>query len=451
MEKNEMISRIEGSGHGRIKFAVSDIDGILRAKTLNLKKFREIADKSIGFCDVIFGWDVNDKCYDNTKITGWHTGYPDQQVRIDLNTFRRVPWDNDLPYFLGDFSVEGSEVAACPRSLLKKIRRECEELGYQAVFSQEFEWFNFTGTPNQLADTDYRELTPMSSGMFGYSQLRPALHRDYFNELFDSLEKFNVPLEALHTETGPGVYEASIRHDEILSAADKAILFKTAVREIAYRHGLMASFMAKWNADLPGCSGHIHQSLWSSDGKRNLFFPGPGQQKMNRLMESYLAGQLFCLPEILPMYAPTINSYKRLRNGSWAPSTVTWGTENRTTAIRLIEGDESATRLEMRVPGSDCNPYLAMSAALASGIYGIRNNLRLEIPETKGNAYAKKEILRLPADLKEATGRMHRSAVAKELFGEAFTDHFTRTREWECDEFARAVTSWELKRYFEII
>ncbi len=451
MDKNEILKRIEQSGHRKIKFAICDIDGILRAKVLHIDKFQEIANSSVGFCDVVFGWDANDTCYDNIEMTGWHTGYPDKRASLDFSTFRTVPWEDEIPYFLGDFNSPDSQVAACPRSLLKKIRKQGEDMGYKAIFAHEYEWFNFIGTPNQLAESGYRELQPISPGMFGYSQLRPSQYHNYFRELFDLSGQFDIPLESLHTETGPGVYEAAIRYDEVLPAADKAVLFKSAVKEIAYRHGIVASFMAKWNENLPGCSGHIHQSIWSKDGGKNLFYSGNPEKPMSQLMESYLAGLLFCLPEILPMYAPTINSYKRLRDGAWAPTTVTWGDDNRTTAVRMINGDEKSTRLEMRVPGSDANPYLAMAASLASGLYGIKNNLKLEIPKTIGNAYQDKKAPKLPANLLDSTRIMSRSAVAKELFGEEFVDHFTKTREWEWREFSKTVTNWELKRYFEII
>lgn len=451
METNELIKKIEQSGHRKIKYAISDIDGILRAKIVHLKKFITAVKEGTGFCDVVFGWDANDSCYDNTGFTGWHTGYPDQKASIDLHTFRTIPWNNEMPYFLADFSREASGAVPCPRSLLKKVISQCDDLGFKAIFSHEFEWFNFVGTPNQLAASDYRELTPISPGMFGYSQLRPELYQAYCNELFDFLEKFQIPLESFHTETGPGVYEASIAYDDILAAADKAILFKSSVKEIAYRHGIMASFMAKWNENLPGSGGHIHQSLQSKDGQKNLFWSDDPQKSMTPLLESYLAGQLKCLPEVFPMYAPTINSYKRLRLGAWAPSTVTWGRDNRTAAVRLICSDEHSARLEMRVPGADCNPYLAMAASLASGLYGIRNNLKLEIPETHGNAYEETRATRLPGSLADATRNMRESVIARELFGESFVEHFVSTREWECREFARTVTSWELKRYFEII
>lgn len=450
MVKQEIVRKLEEAGHKKIKFAICDIDGILRSKTLLLDKFIEFSEKSAGFCDVVFGWDSNDVCYDNVEMTGWHTGYPDKKAHLDLETFRNVPWDSNIPYFLGDFENEEG-VPACPRSLLKKIRHQATEMGYRAIFAQEFEWFNFIGTPNELAATDYQKLQPLSPGMFGYSQLRPSLNKEYFNDLFDLLHQFNVPLESLHTETGPGVYEAAIRYDEILAAADKATLFKTGVKEIAYQHGIIASFMAKWNEQLPGCSGHIHQSLWSSNQSENLFYSGNPEQPMSSLMESYLAGVLQCLPVVLPLYAPTINSYKRLRDGAWAPTTVSWGYDNRTTAVRILNGDKKSTRLEMRVAGSDTNPYLAMAASLASGLYGIKNNLKLEAPAVIGNAYSKSDAMKLPTNLLQATQQMAQSTIANEIFGETFVQHFTKTREWEWREFSKTVTDWELKRYFEII
>ena len=451
MEKQEIINRIEKSGQQKVKYAICDIDGILRAKTIHTEKFLEIAGKSVGYCDVVFGWDSNDRCYDNIELTGWHTGYPDKKAALDLQTFRTVPWDNNIPYFLADFDVPGQQVAACPRSLLKNVRKQATDMGYKSIFSEEFEWFNFCGTPNQLAENNYRNLQPITPGMFGYSQLRPSQHLAYYNELFDMLMQFNIPIESMHTETGPGVYEACIFYDEALAAADKATLFKSAVKEIAYRHGFVATFMAKWNEQLPGSSGHIHQSIWSSDGGRNLFYSGKPDAPMSELMESYLAGQLLCLPEILPMYAPTINSYKRLRDGAWAPNTITWGIDNRTTAVRVISRDEKSTRIEMRVPGADSNPYLAMAASLASGLYGIRNNLKLSSPAIVGNAYTHPNAKRLPANLLDATRAMANSKIANELFGADFTRHFTQTREWEWREFSLAVTDWERKRYLEII
>lgn len=451
MGKNKILELIRKENIQKIKFGFSDIDGVLRGKVVHKDKFLEAVDNQIGFCDVVFGWDANDQCYDNSRITGWHTGFPDTRASIDTSTFRRVPWDNHIPFFIADFSRAGAEgLAACPRTLLKKIRSRAEEMGLKAIFSMEFEWFNFVGTPNQLAGAGYRELQPITPGMFGYSLVRPSQYKDFFNALFDQLLQFDVPVEGIHTETGPGVYEATVVYDEVLNAADKAILFKTGVKEIALQHGLVASFMAKWNEQLPGSGGHIHQSLWDRSG-RNIFFSEEKESRMNPQIESYLAGILKCLPELLPMYAPNINSYKRLREGAWAPVSLSWGYDNRTVAVRVIGGLEKSARLEMRVPGADANPYLAMAACLASGLYGIKNNLKLDIKETIGNGYEDQESEKLPANLYEATSRMKNSPLARELFGDGFVDHFTGTREWEWREYGKSVTDWELRRYFEII
>ncbi len=452
MNAEQIKAYLEENNIKKIKFAFADIDGILRGKVIHYKKFLDGLENGYGFCDVVFGWDSADQCYDNVKLTGWHTGYPDQQAIIDLSTFRTIPWNENIPFFLADFSKSnGTSLAACSRSLLKKIAAECHEMGFHPEFAQEFEWFNFKETPKTLQDKDFNNLEPLTPGMFGYSILRTSENSDFYNDLYNLLFEFNVPLEGLHTETGPGVYEAAILHDQVLAAADKAVLFKTAVKEIAYKHGIIASFMAKWNQSLPGCSGHIHQSLWDIDKKENLFYSAVDENNMSELHKHYLAGQLHCLPHLLPMYAPTINSYKRLVEGAWAPTTITWGIDNRTTAFRVLHPSKGYTRLETRIPGSDSNPYLAMAAALASGLYGIKNKLTLDIPKTIGNGYQNKENGVLAGNLLEATNAMKNSNLAIELFGNDFVEHFSETRLWECKQYAKAVTDWELKRYFEII
>jgi len=449
---HDVIESVEEYSGAKVKLAICDIDGVLRGKVIHKNKFLSIVDDGFGFCDVVFGWDSSDKAYDNIEFTGWHTGYPDAKAKVDLSTFRRVPWDNEIPFFLADFwDFEGNPLPICPRNLFKTIIAQTAEMGFTPIFSQEFEWFNFKENPQELKEKDFRHVQPMTPGMFGYSILRSSLKSSFYNDLFDLLRNFDVPLEGLHTETGPGVYEAAIAHSEALESADRAVLFKTGVKEIAFKHELMASFMAKWDPNLPGCSGHIHQSLWNLDQSQNLFYNGKRKYGMSKIMKSYLAGQLYCLPYILPMYAPTINSYKRLVEGAWAPTTVTWGLDNRTTAIRVLTNSSKSARLEMRVCGSDVNPYLAMSAALASGLYGIRRDLKLDQPHTVGNGYQDFNNGLLPGDLNEASQAMKHSEVATELFGSEFLNHFIQTREWEWREYSRSVTDWELRRYFEII
>jgi glutamine synthetase len=436
----------------KVKVAITDIDGILRGKYIHKDKFQSILDGGFGFCDVVFGWDSSDKCYENADFTGWHTGYPDAKAKLDLSTYRKVPWDNDVPFFLGHFEDEdGTRLDICPRNLLRKITEDCEGQGYDPAFSQEFEWFNFREDPQDLHDRGFRDPQHLTPGMFGYSLLRSSQNNDFFNELFDLLYKFDVPIEGLHTETGPGVYEAAILYTHVLEAADRAVLFKAGAKEIGSKHGIMPTFMPKFSESLPGCSGHIHQSLWDKSTGKNLFYDEKSSTKMSSFMESYIAGLLTCLPEVLPMYAPTINSFKRLVEGAWAPTTLTWGIDNRTTAIRALPGSANSTRIELRVPGSDSNPYLAMSAALASGLYGVKNNLKLSSKPVIGNGYEDKSNGILPGTLKDATKIFKNSKIANELFGESFVKHFSQTREWECRQFDQAVTDWEVKRYFEII
>ena len=331
-KEHPALAAVRKQGHGKVKVAVSDIDGILRGKYLHRDKFFAAADSGFGFCDVVFGWDSHDACYDNTQVTGWHHGFPDALARIDLDTARHVPWDGGVPFFLGEFvDADGSPFAVCPRQTLKRVLKRAEKLGFAAMAGMEFEWFNFAETPQSWAAKHGVGPEPITPGMFGYSLLRMADQRGFFNALMDDMAAFGVPIEGLHTETGPGVYEVAITFSEALEAADRAILFKTGAKEIGKRYGVMPSFMAKWNAALPGCSGHIHQSL--SDGRKNLFFDAKASRSMSKLFESYLAGQVACLMEFAPMFWPTINSYKRLVDGFWAPVKPTWGIDNRTASF----------------------------------------------------------------------------------------------------------------------
>jgi len=452
-KEHPALAAIRASDTGKVKVAVSDIDGILRGKYLHRDKFFGAAEGGFGFCDVVFGWDSGDQCYDNTQVTGWQHGFPDALARIDLDTARHVPWDNNVPFFLGEFvNADGSPYPVCPRQTLKRVLKRAEKLGFAPMAGCEFEWFNFAETPQSWAGKRGVGPEPITPGMFGYSLLRMADQREFFNALMDDMAAFRVPIEGLHTETGPGVYEAAIAFSGALEQADRAILFKTGAKEIGKKYGVMPSFMAKWNAQLPGCSGHIHQSL--SDGKTNLFYDAKGKSprgSMSKLFESYLAGQVACLMEFAPMFWPTINSYKRLVDGFWAPVKPTWGVDNRTASFRVIAGAPKSTRLETRCPGADMNPYLAMAAVIAAGLHGVEKGLKLTAPPITGTNQGAENIPRAPRSLIETTRIFRASAVARDWLGDTFVDHFAATREWEHRQWQDAVTDWELKRYFEII
>jgi len=449
----QLTEEISRSGVTKVKVAVTDIDGVLRGKYIHRDKFLSAATSGLGFCNVVFGWDMADVCTDNARYTGWHTGYPDAEVRLDPATFRKVPWDGQVPFLLGDFWYGGGKnpLEICPRQLLKKVIARTVEAGFDALTSLEYEWFNFRETPQSLAGKGHTRPELLTPGMFGYSVLRLSQNQPFVNALTDDMGAFGVPIEGLHTETGPGVFEAAIMYSDPLEAGDRAVLFKTGAKEIGHRFGILPTFMAKWNADLPGCSGHVHQSLWDRKSGKNAFYDERDPYRMSEVFNHYVAGQMHCLPEILPLYAPTVNSYKRLVEGAWAPTKVNWGVDNRTTALRVIPGSGKSTRLETRVNGSDSNPYLALAAALASGLYGITHKLALPSDRVAGNGYQDIEAPALPRNLYEATVKMEKSALARDLFGDAFVDHFAATRHWEWRQFSKAVTSWEMVRYFEII
>ena len=449
----KVIDAVRKAPGARVKVAVSDIDGILRGKYIHKDKFLSAAEGGFGFCDVVFGWDSQDVCYDNTTITGWHKGFPDALARIDLSTYRTVPWDDGVPFFLAEFVAEsnGKEVPhpLCPRQLLKRVLARAAKSGFSPMCGMEFEWFNFAETPQTWAQKKGVDPEPITPGMFGYSLLRANAAQPFFAALFNELGAFGVPIEGLHTETGPGVYEAAILFSEALEAADRAILFKTGAKEVGARFDIMPSFMAKWSARYPGCSGHIHQSL--SDGKVNRFYDPKGRHRMSRLFESYLAGQVAALMQFAPMFWPTINSYKRLVDGFWAPVKPTWGVDNRTASFRVIPGSPKSTRLETRCPGADVNPYLAMAAVIAAGMHGVEKGLKLTAKPVTGTNQGSDDVPRAPRTLIETTRNFARSDVARDWLGDDFVDHFAATREWEWRQWLDAVTDWELKRYFEII
>ncbi len=431
----------------KVKLGGFDIDGVLRGKYVSLEKFFSAAQGGLGFCDVIFGWDLADQLYDNSQVTGWHTGYPDALATIDLSTFRMIPWEPGTAAFLLDFcDSDGKPLAISPRQVLQRVLSRAARLGLEPRLAAEYEFFLFKETPESARAKGFNGLTPLSPGMFGYSWLRASESKELVHEIQDQLAAFDVQVEGFHTETGPGVFEGAIAVDAGLRAADKAALFKTAVKEIAHRHGLMPCFMAKWNEKLPGCSGHVHFSLW--DGQRNAFSDGAGGMTLQ--MEQAIAGQLALMPELTAIIGPTVNSYKRMVEGAWAPTTATWGIENRTTALRAITGSAKVTRIEHRQVAADMNPYLAMAVAVGTALWGIERGL-VPPPPVKGNAYQAKGAPRLPHSLSEATARLRESAAAREILGPEFVEHFARTREWEVRQFERAVTTWELERYFEII
>ena len=439
---------VEARGAQHVKVGVFDIDGVMRGKYLSREKFLSTLEGGFGFCDVVLGWDCQDQLYDNVQYTGWHTGYPDAPVRVLPDTCRTLPFEDDALFFLGEFAPPAETV--CPRGLLRRVLERGAAAGYDAYVGFEYEFFVFKETPESIREKNYRGLVPMAPGWFGYSVIRNSTGSDFYRQLLDTFRAMDITIEGLHEETGPGVIEAAIGVDKALSAADKASLFKTFAKVLAQKNGLMATFMAKWSKDLPGQSGHIHLSL-KKDGE-SVFYDAADTHSMSERMRWFVGGQQKLMPELLAMVAPTINSYRRLIPGFWAPTDSTWGIENRTTALRVIPGSAKSQRVEYRVAAADANPYIILAAALGSGLWGIENKIEPE-PFVTGNAYDRKfpARLALPRTLWDAAQRLKASKAARDLFGDAFVDHYAATREWEEREFRKHISDWELARYFEII
>ena len=453
-----ILDKLKKDGITKIKLGIFDVDGVFRGKYINMKKFTSAIDKGFGFCDVVFGWDIVDELYDKPTVTGWHTGYPDAPAVIDINSYRKIPWEPDTALFIADFEYpDGSPYPACPRQLCKTILQKANNMGYEVKSAFEYEFFLFDESPHTIREKKYKNLTPFTPGMFGYSVLRNSVHSDLYHDFIDTCREMNMELEGIHTETGPGVLEACISADNGLAPADKAALFKTFAKVLAQRWELMATFMAKWSPDYPGQSGHLHQSLWNKDGSSS-FFDNTKEHNMSNIFRHYLAGQIKLMPEVLPMIAPTVNSYTRMIKGFWAPTHANWGMDNRTCAIRVVPGNAKSLRLEYRIAAADGNPYLALAASIACGLYGIENKLDLP-PIVEGNAYNLKtspKNVKLPNTLEQSSIAFSKSKIMRELFGDEWVDHFSITRQWEskCYNEQRQGDPdwyWMLDRYFEII
>ncbi|EEQ91666.1 glutamine synthetase [Blastomyces dermatitidis ER-3] len=465
----------------QVKLAGIDADGILRGKLVSKRKFLSIAQDGFGFCSVIFGWDMHDHTYfKELGISNKENGYRDMLAIPDLTSFRRIPWEDNVPFFLINFFDPDTKepVSACPRGLLRTAAEKMEKLGYRAMAGAEYEFYQFRAPPNPnalernssstatfLRENPVDALPPLTEGMFGYSLTRTVHNQEYFYRVFNTCHEFKCDIESWHTESGPGVFEAALEFGEIKEIADRAGLFKYVVKCLGSKYGITPVFMAKPRQGLPGNSGHMHVSLVSDTGI-NLFSrdepdPSPPYSDVAYLSDMgrhFLAGVLDGLPDIMPLFAPTINSYKRLVENFWAPVTVSWGLEHRAASIRVITPPTSSpkgTRLEVRVPGADANPHYVLAAILALGWRGVEKKLALPVPPLPRGAEVGSSTdqgARLAKSLKEAVAVFTRKeSVAREVFGDAFVDHFGGTREHEIRLWEEAVTDWEVKRYIETV
>jgi glutamine synthetase len=461
MDRDEIKRLIEEGKVEYVKIGTPDIEGVYRGKRVAAQHFLNSLADGFAQCDVIFGWDIAENILPNLKVSNWEHGFADVMLRPDLSTFRLVPWEERVASCVCDIWTEhGEPFQVSPRYVLSRVVERARALGFEPLAAAELEFRFFRETMVSLRAKDYGPgLQPLNPGMNCYAVSQASADDALLRRIASAMRDHGIEIEGYNREHGPAMYEMNLHYAGALTAADHTMLFKTGVKEICHQQGLTACFMAKWNDQEDGSSGHSHISLWDRNQERNLFWDENAEEHMSVCMRHFLAGVLDRLPEMMAFYAPVINSYKRYVEGTWAPLNTTWGMENRTCAVRIISNGKRAMRIENRVPGADANFYLVIAALLASGLSGIERQLPLPA-RLDGNAYdpaaivqalATGQVRPLARNLAAATDLLERSECARAYLGEEFVEHYVATRRWEIREHEKAVTNWERRRYLELI
>ncbi len=438
--------------------AGSDTHGVMRGKRVPIAEAPRALADGINLCNVMWVIDVAERdfvpCPDG--VDGYfpteRNGYPDMRLVPDLATLRVVPWHERTALVLGDFSTpDGDPVPIAPRTVLSRLVQRARALGLEPHTAIELEFYALRETTESLVGKGSAQLVPYSLRPATYGVVSGSAQEPLTRVVREGMRAFGVPIEACNPETGPGQFEINLRHDETLTAADHAFLFKSGVKELAARMGLTATFMAKPHPEWSGNSCHAHMSM-TRDGRNAFAAGGDEPGAMSATMRSAAAGMIATLAELTAVIAPTINSYRRFRPYSWGGTTATWGVDNRTVGIRAVCETPAGTRLEHRQGGGDANPYLVAAAMLAGALHGIEH--RLEPPMLREDdvyALPAGEVEQAPTSLAQATEALDRSAVARTYLGDDFVDHYVAMKRAEITAANEAVTDWEIDRYLESV
>jgi glutamine synthetase len=436
---------VEAGTVDTVLVAMTDMQGRLQGKRCAAEYFlNEVVPHATEACNYLLAVDVEMNTVGGYEMSSWDRGYGDFVLRPDLGTLRHVPWHEGTVLVLADVEwVQGGEVPASPRQVLKRQLDRLAERGLTAYVGTELEFIVFDDSYEQAWHRGYRELTPANQYNVDYSMLGTGRLEPLLRRIRNDMAGAGMYVESAKGECNPGQHEIAFRYTDALSTCDNHGIYKTGAKEIAAQQGKSLTFMAKYN-EREGNSCHIHVSLRSTDGEPVLAGDRPGG--FSPLMEHFLAGQLACLRELTYFLAPNVNSYKRFVPGSFAPTAVAWGTDNRTCALRVV-GHGPSLRVENRVPGGDVNQYLAVAALVAAGLHGIENELPLE-PEFVGNAYGSAKPV-VPSTLRDAADLLAGSEIARDAFGDDVIQHYLNAARIEVAAFDAAVTDWERTRGFE--
>jgi glutamine synthetase len=424
---------------------LADMQGRLQGKRCAARYFLdEVAPHGAEACNYLLAVDVEMSTVDGYRMSSWDRGYGDFVLRPDPETLRRVPWHPGTALVLCDLAWEsGAEVVASPRQVLRRQLERLGARGWRAYAGTELEFMVFRDSFEDAWRGGYRDLAPANQYNVDYSMLGTARVEPLLRAIRNGMAGAGMYVESAKGECNHGQHEIAFRYAEALRTCDNHVIYKTGAKEIAAGHGMSLTFMAKYD-EREGNSCHIHLSLRTADGTPVM--AGDRAHGLSAVGEHFIAGLLAGLRELTLLFAPNINSYKRFVAGSFAPTAVAWGMDNRTCALRLV-GHGPSLRVENRVPGGDVNPYLAIAAMIAAGLHGIDSELPLE-PAFVGNAYAS-DRLRVPGTLREAVEGFAKSALAREVFGDEVVEHYLNAARVELEAFDAAVTDWERYRGFE--
>ncbi|MFF7393035.1 glutamine synthetase family protein [Streptomyces scabiei] len=439
----ELHTLVAGGEIDTVVLAFPDMQGRLQGKRFAARFFLdEVLAHGTEGCNYLLAVDTEMNTVDGYAMSSWDRGYGDFAMHPDLSTLRRVPWNEGTAMLIADLAWnDGSPVVAAPRQILRRQLERLAELGYTANVGTELEFIVFKDTYEQAWDAGYKGLTPANQYNIDYSVLGTGRIEPLLRRIRNEMAAAGLTVESAKGECNPGQHEIAFKYDEALVTCDQHAIYKTGAKEIAAQEGVSLTFMAKYN-EREGNSCHIHLSLADADGT-NVMADG---QEMSQVMRHFLAGQLAALRDFSLLYAPNINSYKRFQPGSFAPTAVAWGYDNRTCALRVV-GHGRSMRFENRLPGGDVNPHLAVAGLIAAGLHGIEQ--KLELPEVcAGNAYTA-EYDHVPTTLHQAAELWEHSPIAKAAFGEEVVAHYLNMARVELAAFDAAVTDWELRRSFE--
>ncbi|MCW2824492.1 MAG: L-glutamine synthetase, partial [Aeromicrobium sp.] len=433
-----------GEGHiDTVVVAFTDMQGRLQGKRLHAHYFLDVVvDHGTEGCNYLLSVDVDMNTVDGYAMSSWDTGYGDMEFALDYDTIRVLDHLPKTVMIQCDLVwLDHAPVVQSPRTILKAQVAKAAEAGYVALAGTELEFIVFDTTYEQAWRDGYRDLTPANQYNVDYSIVGTTRVEPLLRDIRNTMYAAGMNVEGAKGECNFGQHEIGFLFDDVVATADNHAVYKTAAKEIASQHGQAITFMAKFN-EREGSSCHIHLSLRGADGR--LVFWEDGKRSV--VYDQFIAGVLATMRDFTLLYAPNINSYKRFADASFAPTTVAWGLDNRTCAVRLV-GHDSSARLENRVPGGDTNPYLALAAMLGGGLYGIEHQLELE-PEQTGNAYTSGKP-KVPRTLREAREAFAESSIARAVLGEEVVAHYTNMADVELKAFDAAVTDWELRRGFE--